>query len=252
MLLQSGTDRCGALSFSSRLAMSIVDHLLRARTTKWFFLALCLAGSLFITRMSIDYFIEGELHPFVMEKALAAEELFAWALQVHVAAAALSLPACLLLVSRRFVRGFPRAHRWLGRVTGVAVLFALVPSGAYMAFFAKGGVASTLGFLLSGVIVAVAMVRAVERARARDWRAHRRFTLHVLAQLSVAVTSRAMLFASAFADVDADVAYIVALWLPVVGSALVAERIAMIPRVEGGSREARIAPAWLLDPDPVR
>jgi hypothetical protein len=46
---------------------------------------------------------------------------------------------------------------------------------------------------------------------------------HVTAQLSVAVTSRAMLFALDAFDVEHTFAYLLSLWLPVVGSALVVE-----------------------------
>src|SRR6185369_11597026 len=111
----------------------------------------------------------------------------------HVVAAAFALPGCLLLLSKRVLVRAPLAHRWAGRATAAVVLLALVPSGSYLALFAKGGIASTLGFLLSGAIVAAAMVQGVREARARRFAAHRRLVLHVLAQLSVAVTSRAIL-----------------------------------------------------------
>jgi hypothetical protein len=130
-----------------------------------------------------------------------------------------------LLVSRAVLRRAPRLHRWTGRTTGAVVLLALVPSGAYLALFAKGGLLSTAGFLASGAICAVAMVQAVRQARARRFDAHRRFALHVLAQLSVAVTSRAMLFGFGAIAFDPERAYLIALWLPVVASALAVELI---------------------------
>src|ERR1043165_3993708 len=157
-------------------------------------LALMLAGSFFITRGSIAYFTLGDTHPFILEKEpIPLEDLWIAALHTHVVAAAFALPACIALMSRFVLRRLPRVHRWLGRAAGVVVLFALVPSGAYMAFFAKGGLPSTVGFLLSGAIVAVAMVAGVVTARRKRFVQHRRAMLQVLAQLSVAVTSRAML-----------------------------------------------------------
>jgi 4-amino-4-deoxy-L-arabinose transferase-like glycosyltransferase len=139
------------------------------------------------------------------------------ALQMHVVAASVCLPGCLLLSLGPVVRR-RRLHRWLGRVTAAAVLLALVPSGLYLSWFAKGGLPSTLGFMLSGAIVATAMVQGVRTARARRLVEHRRWVLHVLAQLSVAVTSRAMLFAFDAAAVDEQLAYLVSLWVPVIGS----------------------------------
>jgi hypothetical protein len=180
-------------------------------------LALAL-GSLAITAGSVVYFGE-DLAPFQLEKLpLPDEDLWLLALRVHVVAASLCLPGCLVLFSTAVLRRRPRLHRWLGRVTASLVLLALVPSGFYLSLFAKGGLASTLGFVLSGAIVAVAMVQGVRTARARRFLEHRRWVLHVLAQLSVAVTSRAMLFALDAVALDEHVAYLVSLWLPVVGS----------------------------------
>jgi peptidoglycan/LPS O-acetylase OafA/YrhL len=173
------------------------------------------AGAAAIAWASRVYFSSDELAPFVIEKLpLPHQELWLAALKVHVVAASLALPACLLLSLRRMLR-FPRVHRWLGRATGAVILVALVPSGLYLSLFAKGGAAATVGFALSGLIVALAMAWGVGRARARDHAGHRRCMLHVLAQLSVAVTSRTLLPLLDAAGVDPDPAYLFALWAPV-------------------------------------
>ena len=173
-------------------------------------------GALLIGWASRVYFQSDELAPFVIEKLpLPLEDLWMRVLQVHVVAAAFCLPACLLLSLAFVLRRAPRFHRWLGRVTGTVVLFALVPSGMYMAWFAKGGAPATVGFALSGLIVAWAMVQGVRRARAKDYAGHRRCMLHVLAQLSVAVTSRTLLYLLDAVGIDPDPAYLFALWVPV-------------------------------------
>jgi hypothetical protein len=117
----------------------------------------------------------------------------------------------------------PAVHRWLGRLTGVLVLFALVPSGIVLAFDAKGGGVVTAGFLLSAAIVAWSMARGIVAARRRDLVSHRRAMHHVLAQMSVAVTSRALLLSLDAIGIDPGVAYVAALWVPVLASAAVAE-----------------------------
>jgi hypothetical protein len=175
-------------------------------------------GALIIGWASRVYFASDELAPFVIEKLpLPHEDLWMAALKVHVVAASFALPACLLLSLKRMLR-FPRVHRWLGRGTGVIVLAALVPSGLYLSLFAKGGAPATVGFALSGLIVAVAMVWGVRRARAKDYAGHRRGMLHVLAQLSVAVTSRTLLYLLDAAGIDPEPAYLFALWAPVLAS----------------------------------
>lgn len=188
-------------------------------------LALAL-GSAAITASSLVYFDADEYAPFLLEKLelpVPNEARYILALQVHVIAAAFALPACLLLLSRTLMRRAPGVHRWLGRLTGSVAVLALAPSGLYLSLYAKGGLPGTLGFMLSGAIVVVAMVQGVRAARAGDHVEHRRFVLHVLAQMAVAVVSRAMLYVADAAAFDHETAYLVSLWLPVIGCAAVVE-----------------------------
>lgn len=190
------------------------------------FLGFLVLGSIAIALGSAAYFVEGDVHPFVLEKgAIPLKPVWMLALRVHVVAAAWCLPACAALFSKWLLRARPRVHRWLGRVTGIVILLALVPSGAWLAFTARGGAPSTLGFLLSGAIVAAATVKGVLRARAGQYAAHRRANAQVLAQLSVAVTSRALLVLFDTAGLDPEPAYVVALWGPVLASAWLAHKL---------------------------
>jgi uncharacterized membrane protein len=214
---------------------------------RWCIAALAV-GSAAITSGSVAYFDFDHQAPFVVEKLpLPHEQLWLLMLRIHVLAAAFALPACLALMSRTLLRRAPRVHRWLGRGAGVVVLTALCPSGFFLALFAKGGAPATMGFMLSGAIVMVATVRGVRTARAADFAAHRRWMSHVLAQLSVAVTSRALLFVFDAADVNADVAYLISLWLPVVAGAAVVEVVA--PRSRHGTHPGGIHDSSPRHPD---
>lgn len=211
--------------------MVTLQRLLRHPAVRTIAIAALLLGSLLITRGSLAYFNDEEWPEFVVEKLpLALSESFAgfedlWlkALQLHVIAAAIALPGCLLLLSRTLLRRARTVHRYLGRIVGVVVLFALVPSGLVLALEAKGGAIVSAGFVLSALIVVVGMVAGITAARRNNIAAHRRFVLHVLAQLSVAVTSRALLVAFDALSIDEHIAYVVSLWGPVVGSAVVVE-----------------------------
>jgi Predicted membrane protein (DUF2306) len=187
------------------------------------FLASMLLGSALISAMSLPYFDFETLPPFVIEKLpLRFEALWLASLRIHVAAAALSFPLCLALMTRASQRR-PRVHRHLGRITGVLVLFALLPSGTVLAFDAKGGPIVSAGFLLSAAIVGGSMIAGVRAARHRDLILHARAMRHVLGQMSVAVVSRAMIVAFDALCVDPQLAYVVALWLPVLASVAVVE-----------------------------
>jgi len=203
-----------------------------------FFVAMAL-GTLAMAIASWPYFFGEDLHAFILEKLpVPHEDLYLTSLHVHVATALFALPACTLLLSRGLLRRAPRVHRHLGRVTGVVLLFATIPSGLHLALFAKGGLVVTVGFVLSAAIAVVALVHGVVTARRGDLVAHRRDMLHVTAQLSVAVTSRAMLVAFDALSVDPAFAYVAALYFPVIASALVVEAIAPRSRAPRAERLA--------------
>jgi uncharacterized membrane protein YozB (DUF420 family) len=185
-----------------------------------------LLGSCLITWTSLQYFDLETLPPFALEKfPLRFEDLWLASLRVHVASAIVTFPLCLLLTTRALQRR-ATVHRWLGRATAIAVLFALVPSGAVLAFTAKGGAVVTAGFLLSGAIIATSLVRGVLAARRREVVAHRHAMHHVVAQMSVAVSSRAMIMGLDALGTDPERAYVLALWVPVLASAAMVELVA--------------------------
>src|SRR5262245_36998010 len=209
-----------------------------------FFLPMC-AGVWMLVAASSSYLELGETHPFILEKLpLAHPKVWRAALYLHVPSALLALPACLLLLVARIRTFAPRFHRWLGRITGALVLFAVVPSGLYLAFFAQGGLITTLGFWLTGLIAFVAMVKSIRSARARDMKAHRRFSTHVAAQLCVAVTSRFLLLGAEQIELYGEWVYIAALWIPVIASAWVAELLIgarSLPTAKGSRHEQVVA-----------
>src|SRR4030095_2427065 len=95
-----------------------------AQTCLWLVLWL---GSLAITVSSIVYFHFDELAPFVIEKLpLPLEDLYLFVLRLHVIAAALSLPGCLILSPKFILTRLPKFHRWCGRLIGIVILLALV------------------------------------------------------------------------------------------------------------------------------
>jgi uncharacterized membrane protein YozB (DUF420 family) len=204
-----------------------MDMTLGSAVLRRTFVVVMLAGSALITAASLVYFDFGTLPPFAVEKLpVRFEALWLLSLRVHVVSALSCFPLCLVLSTRRLQRR-TSWHRMLGRVASGGTLFGVVPSGFVLALDAKGGPLVTAGFLLSGAIVAGAIVRGVMAARRRDLLLHARAMRHVVAQMSVAVTSRAMLFALDLMGSNPDLAYVIALWVPVVVSALVAEAVSL-------------------------
>jgi uncharacterized membrane protein len=214
-----------------------VPHFL-AHLPRRFFLLVMLVGSAFITASSLAYFDFDTLPAFIVEKLpVRFESLWLASLRVHVVAASFALPLCLLLTTRTLQRRMA-LHRRLGRVGGVIVLFALVPSGIVLAFDAKGGAVVTAGFLVSAAIIAWFMVQGVLAARRGDVVSHRRAMWNVVGQMSVAVTSRALLLGLDAVGIDPDLAYVVALWGPVLASVAVVELVSLrsLPSIRSAAR----------------
>jgi uncharacterized membrane protein YozB (DUF420 family) len=232
----------------NRIARSHVGGLVHVLTStpsghaaKVVFVLTMALGAATVAFTSLPYFFGDELHPFILEKLpVLYEDVWMLALLAHVASAVFALPACLVLLSRTVLRRFPALHRNLGRLTAVVILTALVPSGLYLALFAKGGGIVTAGFALSAFIVVIAMLHGVRTAWRREVRAHRNAMAHVTAQLSVAVTSRLMLVGLDMAGVTPETAYIVALWIPVVVSAVCVEFV--VPRPRAAARHIERSP----------
>jgi uncharacterized membrane protein len=223
-----------ANSFTSLLRNPLSESLVPEDVPRFFALLLprffrvsMWIGSALITAASVAYFDFTTLPPFIIEKLpVRFETLWLASLRIHVASALLSFPLCLLLMTR-WIQRRPTWHRSIGRFVGGLVLVALVPSGVVLAFDAKGGAVVTAGFLLSAAIVAGCTIGGVAAARRRDLGSHRRAMRHVVGQMSVAVVSRAMIVGFDVAGLDPDLAYVVALWIPVLGAIAVVERSAI-------------------------
>ncbi len=187
------------------------------------FLVVMALGCVLMAWASLDYADLELLPPFAIERLpVRFEDLWLASLRVHVASALLSFPLCLVLMTRWLQRR-RLLHRWLGRATGVLLLVAVVPSGVVLAFEAKGGAVVTAGFLLSAAIVVAGTWQGVLAARRSDLVAHAHAMRHVVAQMSVAVTSRLLLVGLDVIGVEPELAYVVGLWGPVLASAAVAE-----------------------------
>jgi uncharacterized membrane protein len=188
-------------------------------------------GGWVLARGSAVFFVDGYLAPFVVDKGVVGlDPLWFLALRVHVVAAPCALLAAALQLPRRVRVVAPRWHRLLGRVVAVVVMVAVVPSAFVLALVAKGGWLSTVGFVVSAGLTAVAMVRAVRCARARRFEAHRRWAWHVVAQLSVALSSRAILRLTFDTNLDPTVAYWVSLWGPMIFGVVVVEILTRAPQ----------------------
>lgn len=191
------------------------------RFTAWLALAF-LAGVIAVN--SLPYFDEPFGHGFVIEKGeLARDPIYMAVLLTHVAAGITCLGASLLQFFRPLLRRAPWLHRWLGRIYVFSILAVLAPTGFYLAPYAHGGVAGSLGFALLGIATFATTWTGWIEARRGRMRTHARWMVRSFAMASSAITFRLIHASLGIAGVDPYAGYLGALYLSIFGNALVAE-----------------------------
>jgi hypothetical protein len=76
------------------------------------------------------------------------------------------------------------------------------------------------------------MVVGVQAARRHQLMLHARAMRHVVGQMSVAVVSRAMIVGLDALGVNPDIAYVLALWGPVLASVVMVEALSLLPKFQ--------------------
>jgi len=132
------------------------------------------------------------------------------------------LTAPLLFWNGLLVR-FPKLHRWLGRVYGVAVLGWAGPTGLYLSFFAKGGLAGKSAFLVLGLLWWGATARGVQLIVAKRVAEHLRWMTRSYVIALSAVFFRLYHVVFFYAGLADDPNYGLSLWLSLATSLVVGE-----------------------------
>ncbi|MEK7951036.1 DUF2306 domain-containing protein [Luteolibacter soli] len=195
---------------------------------RWIGWVALLAGALLITQNSLSDFGPGGEGIFVEQKGeIGRQPLWIVCLYVHVVAGIVCLLSVLPQFSRKLLRRIPALHRWCGRIYAASVLFVLSPTGIYLAFFAKGGLAGKLGFLLLGAVTFHTTLRGVTSmiGGTRDLIAHREWMTRSFAYAASAITFRVYHLAFLLAGMAEEKNYAISLWLSILGNAAVAELV---------------------------
>jgi uncharacterized membrane protein len=104
-------------------------------------------------------------------------------------------------------------HRWLGKVYVIAVVFSSL-AGLFIAFFASGGIISSLGFGLLAILWFATVVKAYTSIRKKKIREHENWMIRNYALAFAAVTLRIYLpLSQAAFHIDFTLAYRAISWL---------------------------------------
>lgn len=173
---------------------------------------------------SLPYFSEPRAHSFVWEKReLADRPVWLVSLVIHVVAGVVCLVSSFLQFFRPLLRRAPWLHRWLGRIYVFSILVLLSPTGFYLAFFATGGLAGTIGFLLLGVLTTVTTWKGWIAMRHGRTAEHVVWMIRSFAMITTALTFRIEHIVFQELGIKPETGFLAALYLSIAGNALAAE-----------------------------
>jgi uncharacterized membrane protein len=136
-----------------------------------------------------------------------------WAFYLHITFGPCALLVGTVLMSQRFRRRYSRWHRYLGRFQMVCVLFAVVPSGIWMAFHADTGPLAGFGFGSLGAATGLTAALGWRAAVNKRWSEHRRWMTRCFLLLCSAVVLRLLGGAFTIAGLEGDWTYMLAAWI---------------------------------------
>lgn len=106
-----------------------------------------------------------------------------------------------------------KAHRWLGRVQTVLVLFFLTPSGLLMARRAYAGTSAALGFSMLAIATAATLLMSIHHARHGRVDLHQRWAMRCWILLMSPLLLRVVAGALIYLDWDTTLSYQINAWL---------------------------------------
>lgn len=148
----------------------------------------------------------------------------------HIMAGGLALLIGWIQFNASLRRINPAFHKLMGKIYIIAVLFS--STGAfYIGFFATGGPAASLGFVLLAIIWFVTTVMAYNNIRNGQIEEHKRLMIYSYAACFAAVTLRIWFPLLMLLIGDYNTAYVMAAWLCWLPNLLVAHFISRRPDI---------------------
>lgn len=202
----------------------------------WILMLVC---SALIAWNTLPYFDLQPTHTFLIEKRNNwADPIWRICFYNHIAAGLVCLASACLPFSKRVRNMAPSLHRLSGRIYAISVCLALVPTGLYLSWFAKGGWLGAGGFAINGILLFLTTWKGVQTAVSKQFVAHRRWMIRSYSMAATAISFR-MLFVglSALTNLHETYAYIGAIWLSVALNAIIAEAVILTTSRKGTHHE---------------
>ena len=118
-------------------------------------------------------------------------DIWRWAFFIHVYSSLLVLFAGFSQFNKRLLKSNPTLHRKLGYTYVVNILLITGPASLIMGFYANGGIASRISFVLLSLLWLFFTLKAVTDAQQKKIKSHQRFMIRSYALTLSAITLRA-------------------------------------------------------------
>ncbi len=116
-------------------------------------------------------------------------------------------------------------HRKLGKVYIVNTLLLVVPTGMYMALFAKGGLSTQIGFLVQGILLGLFTYIAFVQAKKGKIVSHTQWMIRSYAAGSAVISFRLLHILFYYIELPYEINYALSQWLGILINAFIAEAI---------------------------
>lgn len=198
-----------------------------------------LVGLTVIIGTAASFFSDYEAAPFVIDKgAIARTPTWRTALLIHAVSGIACLAACSLQLIRKLRVSRPDLHRKIGTFFSATLLLCVLPSGFYLAVFAKGGILGTIGFFLNGLLALFFTLFGLHYYKKRQYREHGNWMLRAFAMVATAVTFRYLYAGFTLIGYPGSVGYNSSVWGAVILNYSIAEYV--IYRSRYGNKKANL------------
>ena len=195
---------------------------------KWVWVTVTLVITWLTLLNVVAYFGGGPTRLFLIEKGeLRFMPLWSTAFYFHIISSSVCLIAGPPLMIPGLVHRYRRLHAVLGYAYLNCVLWVSVPTGLVLSLYAKGGIASTLGFALTGVLWWWATWLGYRAIRQRKITAHICWMIRSYALALSAVVFRVVQQLMAFGPCSDVTNYIASLWISLLVSLWISENCIM-------------------------
>lgn len=182
--------------------------------------------SLLLVKNTLPYFSFSNDFSFIQERIiLFAKPLYSFCFYTHIFAGMVCITAALVQFSSYILKKRKAIHVWAGRTYVFVVLFIGAPTGLYMSFFAKGGMAERALFVFMALLWFYSTFKGFQTILKGNVLAHKLWMIRSYAMAMTAVTFRVyhiLFYISGWGHLEN---YEISLWISVIGNIAAAEWI---------------------------